>query len=72
MAIIPLVFGMAHLHLAHLHQEAELFMLLIECADFNHGQQRFYQVLSLQDLFKTVKAVMILGFLKAAALYRLL
>ena len=25
---------------------------LIECADFNDGQQRFYQVPSLPDLFK--------------------
>ena len=32
----------------------------------------FYQVPSLQDLFKTVKPEVILEFLKAAALYRLL
>ena len=29
--------------------------LLIECVDFNDVRQRFYQVPSLQDLFKTVK-----------------
>ena len=46
--------------------------LLIECVDFNDVRQRFYQVPSLQDLFKTVKAEVILEFLKAAALYRLL
>ena len=47
---------------------------LIECADFNDGQQLFYQVPSLQDLFKTDKADVILDFLKlkAAAQYRLL
>ena len=32
----------------------------------------FYQVPTLQDLFKTVKPEVILDFLKAAALYRLL
>ena len=42
---------------------------LIECADFNDGQQRFYQVPSLQDLFKTVKPEVILDFLKVVALY---
>ena len=46
--------------------------LLIERVDFNDVRQRFYQVPSLQDLFKTVKAEVILEFLKAAALYRLL
>ena len=50
--------------------------LLIECVDFNDVRQRFYQVHSLthslQGLFKTVKAEVILEFLKAAALYRLL
>ena len=46
--------------------------LLIECVDFNDVRQRFYQVPSLPDLFKTVKAEVILEFLKAAALYRLL
>ena len=46
--------------------------LLIECVDFNDVRQRFYQVPSLQDLFKTVEAEVILEFLKAAALYRLL
>ena len=47
---------------------------LIECADFNDGQQLFYQVPSLQDLFKTDKADVILDLLKlkAAAQYRLL
>ena len=39
---------------------------------FNDVQQRLYQVPSLQDLFKTVKPEVILEFLKAAALYRLL
>ena len=29
--------------------------LLIECVDFNKMRPRFYQVPSLQDLFKTVK-----------------
>ena len=47
-------------------------MSLIECVDFNAVRQRFYQVPSLQDLFKTVKPEVILEFLKAAALYRLL
>ena len=28
--------------------------LLLECADFNDVRRRFYQVPSLQDLFKTV------------------
>ena len=46
--------------------------LLIECVDFNDVRQRFYQVPSLQDLFNTVKPEVILDFLKAAALYRLL
>ena len=46
--------------------------LLIECVDFNDVRQRFYQVPTLQDLFKTVKPEVILDFLKAAALYRLL
>ena len=46
--------------------------LLIECVDFNDVRQRFYQVPSLQDLCKTVKPEVILEFLKAAALYRLL
>ena len=46
--------------------------LLIECVDFNDVRQRFDQVPSLQDLFKTVKPEVILEFLKAAALYRLL
>ena len=46
--------------------------LLIECVDFNDVHQRFYQVPSLQDLFKIVKPEVILEFLKAAALYRLL
>ena len=46
--------------------------LLIECVDFNDVHQRFYQVPYLQDLFKTVKPEVILEFLKAAALYRLL
>ena len=42
------------------------------CADVNDVQRRFYQVPSLQDLFKTVKPEVILDFLKAAALYRFL
>ena len=46
--------------------------LLIECVDFNDVRQRFYQVPSLQDLFKAVKPEVILEFLKAAALYMLL
>ena len=46
--------------------------LLIECVDFTDVRQRFYQVPSLQDLFKAVKPEVILEFLKAAALYRLL
>ena len=46
--------------------------LLIECVDFNDVRQRFYQVPSLQDLFKTFKPEVILDFLKAAALFRLL
>ena len=46
--------------------------LLIQCVDFNDVRQRFYQVPSLQDLFKTVKPEVMLEFLKAAALYRLL
>ena len=46
--------------------------LLIECVDFSDVRQRFYQVPSLQDLFKTVKPEVILEFLKAAALYKLL
>ena len=46
--------------------------LLIECVDINDVHQRFYQVPSLQDLFKAVKPEVILEFLKAAALYRLL
>ena len=45
---------------------------LIECVDFNDVQQRFCQVPSLQDLFKTVKPEVILDFLQGAALYRLL
>ena len=44
----------------------------LECVDFNNVRQRFYQVPTLQDLFKTVKPEVILDFLKAAALYRLL
>ena len=39
---------------------------------FNDVRQRFYQVPTLQDLFKTVKPEVILDFLKAAALYGLL
>ena len=46
--------------------------LLIECVDFNDVRQRFYQVPSLQDLFKTVNPEVILELLKAAAMYRLL
>ena len=42
--------------------------LLIERADFNNVRRRFYQVLSLQNFFKTVNPEMILDFLKAAAL----
>ena len=42
-------------------------LVLIECAYFNDVRQRFYQVPSLQDLFKTVKPEVILDFLKAAA-----
>ena len=44
----------------------------IECADFSDVWQRFYRVPSLQALFKTVKPEVILEFLKAAALFRLL
>ena len=40
-----------------------LIILLIECAEFNDVRQIFYQVPSLQDLFKTVKAEVILSFL---------
>ena len=40
----------------------------MECADFNDVRRRFYQVPSLQDLFKTAKPEVILDFLKAAAL----
>ena len=47
-------------------------LILAKCVDFNDVRQRFYQVPSLQDLFKTVKPEVILEFLKAAALYRLL
>ena len=36
--------------------------LLIECAYFNDVRQIFYQVPSLQDLFKTVKADVILDY----------
>ena len=46
--------------------------LVGECADFNDVTLIFYQVPSLQDLFKTVRPEVILDFLKAAALYRLL
>ena len=42
--------------------------LLLECADFNNVRRRFYQVLSLQNFFKTVNPEVILDFLKAAAL----
>ena len=45
--------------------------LLIECADLNDVRQRFYQVHSLQDLFKMVKPEVILDFSKAALLHRL-
>ena len=38
--------------------------LLIECADFNDVRQRFYQVPSLQDLFK-IQTRSHLEFLKA-------
>ena len=40
--------------------------LLIECVDFNDVGQRFYQVPSLQDLFKTVKPEVILGFFESS------
>ena len=46
--------------------------LLIECAEFNYAKQRFYRVPSLQDLFKTFKADVVVDYLKAAALYMLL
>ena len=36
--------------------------LLIECGYFNDVRQIFYQVPSLQDLFKTVKADVILDY----------
>ena len=32
-------------------------LIMLECADFNDVRRRFYQVPSLQDLFKTVKSV---------------
>ena len=35
---------------------------LTECADFNDVKQRIYHVPSLQDLFKTVNAEVILDF----------
>ena len=38
-----------------------------ECADLNDGRRIFYQVPSLQDLFKTVEPEVILDFLKAAS-----
>ena len=44
--------------------------LLIECVDLSDVRQRFYQVPSLQDHFKTVKPEVILKCLKAAALYK--
>ena len=43
-----------------------------DCADFNDVRRRIYPVPSLQDLFKTVNPEVILDFLKAAVLYRLL
>ena len=46
--------------------------LLIDCTDFLTQRQRFYQVATLQELFSTVKADVILAFLKASGLYTLL
>ena len=45
--------------------------LLIECADFTDIRQKCYQVPTLQDPFKTLKAEVILKSLKAAVLYPL-
>ena len=55
-----------HLNLPRLYICSELGPLY-----FSDVRQRFYQVPSLQDLFKTVKPEVILEFLKAAARYRL-
>ena len=41
------------------------------CAEFNSVRQTFDQVPSLQGLFKTGKAEVILEYLKAVALYTL-
>ena len=64
--------GHSHLTLQIYNCPLTIKHLLIECVDFNDVRQRFYQVPSLQDLFKTVKPEVILEFSKAAALYRLL
>ena len=42
--------------------------LLIERAEFNEVRRRFYQASSLENLFRTVKADVILDFLNAAVL----
>ena len=44
----------------------------MECADFNDVKWRFYQVPSLQKLFKNAILEVILGFLESSCAVRLL
>ena len=43
--------------------------ILLECIDLKEIRERFYHASDLSELFKTVKAEVILNFLKAAGLY---
>ena len=46
--------------------------ILLECVDLMLIRQRFYHVAGLHELFNTVKPDLIINYLKAAGLYRLL
>ena len=43
--------------------------ILVECIDLREIRERFYHASDLSELFNTVKAEVILNFLKAAGLY---
>ena len=43
--------------------------VLLECVDLEEIRERFYHASDLSELFSTVKAEVILNFLKAAGLY---
>jgi len=57
---------------SHCHCPLTVAHVLLECNHYNVVRQRYFSVSSLHELFDTVNAQVILGFIRDIALYHLL